>query len=87
MQPEASMIVCQCNILSKAEIERAVEQLIEQDPWRLIVPSTVYHFMRMRGRCCGCFPDVVEIIGEVTARVRPEQTRDVSCCGVTPLAD
>ncbi|MBU4529940.1 MAG: (2Fe-2S)-binding protein [Hoeflea sp.] len=72
------MIVCQCNILSKAEIETAVEQLLLQDPWRLIVPSTVYHAMRMRGRCCGCFPDVVEIIGEVTARIRPEQARDAS---------
>ena len=30
----------------------------------------VYHSMRIRGRCCGCFPDVVDIIGEVTARVR-----------------
>ncbi len=77
-QPDTSMIVCQCNILSKAEIEAAVEQLLAQDPWRLIVPSTVYHAMRMRGRCCGCFPDVVEIIGEVTARMRPEQAREVS---------
>ena len=66
------MIVCQCNILFRHEIERAVEQLLADDPWRLIVPSTVYHAMRMRGRCCGCFPDVVDIIAEVTARVRPE---------------
>lgn len=65
------MIVCQCNILSKCEIEAAVEQLIADDPWRLIVPSTVYHAMRQRGQCCGCFPDVVAIIAEVTARVRP----------------
>lgn len=65
------MIVCQCNILSKREIEAAVERLLADDPWRLIVPSTVYHAMAQRGRCCGCFPDVVEIIAEVTARQRP----------------
>ena len=68
------MIVCQCNILTRREIEAAVERLLEDDPWRLIVPSTVYHAMRQRGRCC--FPDVVEIIAEVTARVRPDQGPD-----------
>jgi bacterioferritin-associated ferredoxin len=64
------MIVCQCNLVSKNEIEAAVEELLTEDPWQLIVPSKVYHSMRIRGRCCGCFPDVVDIIGEVTARVR-----------------
>jgi bacterioferritin-associated ferredoxin len=64
------MIVCQCNLVSKDEIEAAVEELLTEDPWQLIVPSKVYHSMRIRGRCWGCFPDVVDIIGEVTARVR-----------------
>lgn len=75
------MIVCQCNILSKGEIEAAVERLLKDDPWQLIVPSTVYHAIGQRGRCCGCFPDVVEIIAEVTARLRPaeeEQTQAAS---------
>lgn len=72
------MIVCQCNILSKAEIEAAVEKLLAEDPWRLIVPSTVYHAMRIRGRCCGCFPDVIEIIAEVTERIRPGGDCNVS---------
>jgi bacterioferritin-associated ferredoxin len=66
------MIVCQCNFMSRAEIESAVERLLNEDPWRLIVPSTVYHAMGQRGRCCGCFPDVVEIIAEVTENKRPE---------------
>ena len=60
------MIVCQCDILSKDEIKAAVEKLLTDDPWQLIVPSKVYHFMRIRG----CFPKVVEIIGAVTERVR-----------------
>ncbi|WP_052161874.1 (2Fe-2S)-binding protein [Hoeflea sp. BAL378] len=70
------MIVCQCNILSDAEIAAAVERLLAEDPWRLIVPSTVYHAMRMRGRCCGCFPDVVDIIAEVTRRVCPDHRQE-----------
>lgn len=65
------MIVCQCNLLSQGEIEAVVEKLLAEDPWQLIVPSKVYHAMRVRGRCCGCFPDVVAIIAEVTERVRP----------------
>jgi len=64
------MFVCQCNLLSQGEIEAAVEKLLAEDPWQLIVPSKVYHAMRIRGRCCGCFPDVVEIIGAVSERIR-----------------
>lgn len=65
------MFVCQCNFLSRAEIEAAVAKLLAEDPWQLIVPSKVYHAMRIRGRCCGCFPEVVAIIAEVTQRLRP----------------
>ncbi len=64
------MIVCQCTLLSQGEIEAAVEKLLTDDPWQLIVPTKVYHSMLIRGRCCGCFPDVVEIIGAVSERVR-----------------
>lgn len=68
------MFVCQCNFLSKGEIEAAVAKLLAEDPWQLIVPSKVYHAMRIRGRCCGCFPEVVAIIAEVTQRVRPSDS-------------
>ena len=70
------MIVCQCNLLSRGEIEAAVEKLLAEDPWQLIVPAKVYHAMRIRGRGCGCFPDVVEIIGAVGERVRAGNTSD-----------
>ncbi|OCW58627.1 (2Fe-2S)-binding protein [Hoeflea olei] len=78
------MIVCQCNLLSTAEIEAAVERLLAEDPWRLIVPSTVYHAMGRRGRCCGCFPDVVALIAEVTARMQPSRA---AAGGRAPAAD
>lgn len=60
------MLICQCNVLTQAEVEQAIWQLLEQDPWQLIVPAKVYHSMRKRGRCCGCFPNVVETIIRVT---------------------
>ena len=60
------MIVCQCNIISEREIEKAIIGLLDQDPWRLIVPLQVYHIQGQRGRCCGCFPNVVDVIVRVT---------------------
>jgi hypothetical protein len=76
------MIVCQCNVISGADIEEAIADLLNQDPWRLIVPVQVYHALGQRGRCCGCFPGVVDIIVKVTegyhARLATPQAEVVS---------
>lgn len=40
--------------------------LLDEDCWQLIVPGKVYHAMNKRGRCCGCFPNVVDIIVKTT---------------------
>ncbi len=60
------MIVCQCNIITVKDIEQAIEGLLRDDPWKLVVPVQVYHALGKRGRCCGCFPGVVDIIVRVT---------------------
>jgi bacterioferritin-associated ferredoxin len=60
------MLICHCNIITEKEIEQAIVALLDQDPWQLIVPAKVYHAMQKRGRCCGCFPNVVETIIRVT---------------------
>lgn len=60
------MIVCHCNLITEKEIERTILGLLEADPWQLIVPAKVYHTLAKRGRCCGCFPNVVETIIRVT---------------------
>ena len=60
------MLVCHCNLITEKEIEEAIIELLDQDPWGLIVPAKVYHAMLKRGRCCGCFPNVVETIIRVT---------------------
>lgn len=60
------MIVCSCNIIRRSEIEGAILGLLEDDPWQVIVPLQVYHTLEKRGKCCGCFPNVVGIIVEQT---------------------
>ncbi len=60
------MLICHCNLITEKEIEDTIVQLLDQDPWSLIVPAKVYHTLHKRGRCCGCFPNVVETIIRVT---------------------
>jgi NAD(P)H-nitrite reductase large subunit len=56
------MIVCQCNVITQAEIAAEIEAMLALDEWQLIVPLKVYHALERRGRCCGCFPHVTSII-------------------------
>ena len=60
------MLVCHCNLITEKEIEEAIVALLDEDAWQLIVPAKVYHTLKKRGRCCGCFPNVVETIIRVT---------------------
>jgi hypothetical protein len=60
------MLVCHCNLITQKEIEDTIVELLDLDPWQLIVPAKVYHTLKKRGRCCGCFPNVVETIIQVT---------------------
>ena len=53
-------------MITQREIEETIIRLLDQDAWNLIVPAKVYHTIQKRGRCCGCFPDVVEAIIRVT---------------------
>lgn len=60
------MLICHCNVITEKEIEQTIVALLDEDAWRLIVPMQVYHRLQKRGRCCGCFPNVVETIIRVT---------------------
>lgn len=62
------MIVCQCNYISKKDIEGAINGFLDKDPWQLITPGIVYHSMQKRGKCCGCFPNVIGIIIETASQ-------------------
>lgn len=62
------MIICSCNIVTRADIEEAVTGFLDEDPWRLITPGKVFHELSQRGKCCGCFPGVINIIVQTTQR-------------------
>jgi bacterioferritin-associated ferredoxin len=68
------MLICHCNIIQEREIEAAIVALLDADPWQLIVPAKVYHSLGKRGRCRGCFPNVVEIIIRVTEEYHRRST-------------
>ena len=56
------MIVCQCNVLTDKMINKAVRQLLVNDPYRLITPGLIYKTLGKAGKCCGCFPQATEVI-------------------------
>lgn len=60
------MLVCSCNLITDKDIKEAIISLLDEDCWQLIVPGKVYHAMQKRGRCCGCFPNVVDLIVKTT---------------------
>ncbi len=60
------MLICHCNLITEKEIEATIVELLDEDRWQLVVPAKVYHRLQKRGRCCGCFPNVVETIIRVT---------------------
>lgn len=62
----ADMLVCSCNYITEKEIRDTITAFLDEDCWQLIVPAKVYHAMEKRGRCCGCFPNVVDIIVSTT---------------------
>ena len=79
------MIVCSCNIVTEREIRQAIMGLLEEEPWRLIVPVQVYHAMKKRGRCCGCFPRVVDVIIATTELFHRQ--RQVPDCEIVAIID
>ncbi|MCE6076190.1 (2Fe-2S)-binding protein [Agrobacterium vitis] len=70
------MLVCSCNFITEKEIRDTITDFLEQDCWQLIVPAKVYHAMEKRGRCCGCFPNVVDIIVSTTQAFHAQRNSD-----------
>lgn len=63
---QTKMLVCSCNFITDKDIQDTIIAMLDEDCWQLIVPAKVYHAMEKRGRCCGCFPNVVDIIIRTT---------------------
>ncbi|VVT10263.1 (2Fe-2S)-binding protein (modular protein) [Rhizobium sp. EC-SD404] len=78
------MIVCHCNYISQNDIESTIVSLLDEDRWQLIVPAKVYHALSKRGKCCGCFPNVVDTILRVTEEYH---TRNTPSAEVLPFME
>lgn len=72
------MLVCHCNVISQKEIEDVILEFLHEDPWEIIVPAKVYHAMEKRGRCCSCFPNVVDIVIAVTENYHLQMGADAN---------
>jgi bacterioferritin-associated ferredoxin len=64
------MIVCSCNIITRRDIEAVIEEILVADPYAVLTPNLLYHRLGRRGKCCGCFPHVSQILVEQTIAVR-----------------
>lgn len=56
------MILCSCNVITDRDISDIVVSFLRDDPWQVITPGKVYKAMAERGKCCSCFPGVIDII-------------------------
>ncbi|MCO6184813.1 (2Fe-2S)-binding protein [Rhizobium sp. L1K21] len=70
------MLVCSCNFITDREIRDVIIDMLNEDCWQLIVPGKVYRAMEKRGRCCGCFPNVVDIIIQTTEDYHRNASRE-----------
>ena len=64
------MIVCSCNIITRHDIEAVIEGILAEDPYAVLTPNLLYHRLGRRGKCCGCFPHVTNILVEHAIAVR-----------------
>ncbi|GEO85815.1 (2Fe-2S)-binding protein [Ciceribacter naphthalenivorans] len=70
------MLVCSCNYITDKDIKDVINELLDEDCWQLIVPAKIYHAMGKRGRCCGCFPNVVDLIIRTTEEYHASRQTD-----------
>ena len=70
------MIVCSCNVITQLEIEDVINSLLEEDCWQLIVPGKIYKVLAKRGKCCCCFPNILETIIRVSENYHRLHNRD-----------
>ena len=70
------MIVCHCNRIQAACIERSARELTASDPGRPPTPDEIYGLLGKSPCCRGCLPLAEAII---SACANPSAT-GVSCC-------
>jgi bacterioferritin-associated ferredoxin len=58
------MIVCSCNVVSDADIERVLIDIFSKPDAPIPTPGLVYRELQKRMVCCGCAPLAVTVIYE-----------------------
>ena len=58
------MIVCSCQVITDADIETALVEILGQPNAPLPTPGVVYRHLRKKMVCCGCSPLAVSTIYE-----------------------
>jgi hypothetical protein len=56
------VIVCSCLVISDAEIEQALVEILSRPDAPLPTPGVVYRHLQKRMVCCGCAPLAVSTI-------------------------
>jgi hypothetical protein len=56
------VIVCSCLVISDAEIEQALVEILKQPEAPLPTPGVVYRHLEKKMVCCGCAPLAVSTI-------------------------
>lgn len=60
------MITCSCNRISTQDLTEAINAMLCEDPWQIIVPNKLFRYLSSQGKCGFCFPNVVKTIVETT---------------------
>ena len=58
------MIICSCNVLSRARISAVAERLARESPGRPVTPGRCFRELGARPQCGTCFPLVRRIIAD-----------------------
>ena len=72
------MIVCHCNVITRRQIESMIEQLLAHDPYAVLTPGLIYHQLGKCGKCCGCFPQVTQMLIEHGDAIRAKLTGETA---------
>jgi bacterioferritin-associated ferredoxin len=64
------MIVCSCNRISDAEIDRTIDELMVDDPLRVVTPGEVYRALGKRPRCGTCLSLAAQLAHKRSACLR-----------------
>lgn len=66
------MIVCHCNVITDADISRALLYLLNLPEAPIPTPGLVYQTLSQRFNCCSCAPLAVETIYAAVERLEKQ---------------